>query len=90
MLVMDTATAGLTKYIHHAQRFGTGSVLETAIGQGVALPLLIVLQKELDKLDRAKLPKSRQKRGGPRLSAEVRVRRACGLPDSPNQEGTDK
>ena len=83
-------TAGLTKYVHHAQRFGTEAVLETAIEQGVSYEQLIKLQLALDEIDKkARLRARFDRRKGPRLSAEIRVRRALGLPDKPEEEGQD-
>lgn len=79
--------AGLTKYIHHAQRFGTESVMETAADQGLGFDQLVELQKEIDKIEKANAPRIQRKRG-PRISAEIRVRRLLGLPDE--EEGGEK
>lgn len=81
-------TAGLTKYVHHAQRFGTESVMQTAAQQGLSYELLIQLQTQLDAID-AKARK-RGQRQGKRLNAEVRVRRLLGLPDSKEEEADAK
>lgn len=72
----------VTRYVHHAQRFGTSEVLDSAIETGLNVRQLVDLQTELDKID-AK-PKSRfDTPVKHRLSAETRVKRRLGIEDEP-------